>query len=292
MLTNEIKMIIEQAQREFRPHQLINSMNQQVDCSSTIPVVICADLNSLPESGVIEYLRTGKILANHVDFKELGYDSCLQKINTSDKPSELSHNLKLDCAYDKEITPYTNYTYDFKGMIDYIFYSRNLLKTVGLLGPLDIDWIKNNRIVGFPHPHVPSDHLPLMVELELFNPSTSNNSNNNNNSNMSLNTNNMMSLQQQSHNFHYQSNNGNGMRNNNHSHHNSNTNNHHHSNSNSNTNSNQNLNNNSSSSTSSSSNMGHQMSNGTNNNNNNTSSSNSLINNNNSFNYLHSNVRK
>jgi CCR4-NOT transcription complex subunit 6 len=112
MLTNEIKMIIEQAQREFRPHQLA-SQNQPVDCSSTIPVVICADLNSLPESGVIEYLRTGKILANHVDFKELGYDSCLQKINTSDKPSELSHNLKLDCAYDKEITPYTNYTLVF-----------------------------------------------------------------------------------------------------------------------------------------------------------------------------------
>jgi CCR4-NOT transcription complex subunit 6 len=113
MLTNEIKMIIEQAQREFRPHQL-TSQNQPVDCSSTIPVVICADLNSLPESGVIEYLRTGKILANHVDFKELGYDSCLQKINTSDKPSELSHNLKLDCAYDKEITPYTNYTLVFE----------------------------------------------------------------------------------------------------------------------------------------------------------------------------------
>jgi hypothetical protein len=64
--------------------------------------------------------------------------------------------------------------YDFKGMIDYIFYSRQLLRTVGLLGPLDSDWIKSNRIVGFPHPHVPSDHLPLMVELELV--SNSNNS--------------------------------------------------------------------------------------------------------------------
>lgn len=108
MLTNEIKLIIEQATREFLPHKL--SSNQTVDCSSCIPVVICADLNSLPESGVIEYLRTGKILANHVDFKDLGYDSCLQKINTSDRPSELSHNLKLECAYDKDLMPYTNYT--------------------------------------------------------------------------------------------------------------------------------------------------------------------------------------
>lgn len=166
MFTNEIKQIVEQANREFRPH--LNQNNQQIDLSTSIPVVICADLNSLPESGVIEYLRGGKILANHNDFKDLGYDSCLQKINQSDKPSELSHNLKLECAYEKEVMPYTNYTFDFKGMIDYIFFSRQLMRTVGLLGPLDIDWIKSNRIVGFPHPHVPSDHLPLMVELELF----------------------------------------------------------------------------------------------------------------------------
>jgi CCR4-NOT transcription complex subunit 6 len=102
MFTNEIKVIIEQAGREFK------AQSQNVDLN--IPVVICADLNSLPDSGVIEYLRTGRIQANHVDFKELGYDLCLQKINTSDKPSELSHNLKLDCAYDKELMPYTNYT--------------------------------------------------------------------------------------------------------------------------------------------------------------------------------------
>jgi hypothetical protein len=58
--------------------------------------------------------------------------------------------------------------YDFKGVIDYIFYSRNSMRTLGLLGQIDPDWIKTNKILGFPHPHVPSDHLPLIVELELF----------------------------------------------------------------------------------------------------------------------------
>lgn len=177
MFTNEIKQIIEQANREFRPH--LNPTNAPIDLSTNIPVVICADLNSLPDSGVIQYLREGKILANHNDFKDLGYDSCLQKINQSDKPSELTHNLKLECAYDKEIMPHTNYTFDFKGMIDYIFYSRQQMRTVGLLGPLDMDWIKSNRVVGFPHPHVPSDHLPLMVELELFTNSSNGQHNNN-----------------------------------------------------------------------------------------------------------------
>lgn len=161
MLTNELKQIVEQATREFRPN------THPIDAQS-IPVVICADLNSLPESGVIEYLRSGKISANHIDFKDLGYESCLQRINASDKPSELCHNLKLECAYDKEIMPFTNFTYDFKGVIDYIFYSKNTMRTLGLLGQLDPEWIKTNKVVGFPHPHVPSDHLPLIVEFELY----------------------------------------------------------------------------------------------------------------------------
>ncbi len=98
MFTNEIKQIIEQATREFKPNQnsLSSSNTNNKSDELNIPVVICADLNSLPESGVIEYLRTGKILANHTDFKDLGYDSCLQKISTSDKPSELTHNLRYD----------------------------------------------------------------------------------------------------------------------------------------------------------------------------------------------------
>jgi CCR4-NOT transcription complex subunit 6 len=119
MFTNELKAIIEQAAREFQPQKITANSNAPVDCSCSIPVVVCADLNSLPESGVIEYLRTGRILANHNDFKELGYDSCLQKINTSDRPSELSHNLKLDCAYEKDLMPYTNYTYVLSRLFDF-----------------------------------------------------------------------------------------------------------------------------------------------------------------------------
>jgi mRNA deadenylase 3'-5' endonuclease subunit Ccr4 len=56
-----------------------------------------------------------------------------------------------------------------------------LLNTLGLLGPLDPEWLKENKIVGCPHPHVPSDHFPLLVEFELLqsrenNPSQSTNS--------------------------------------------------------------------------------------------------------------------
>ncbi len=63
------------------------------------------------------------------------------------------------------------FRYDFKGIIDYVFYSSPLMRVLGVLGPLDPEWLQSNKIVGCPHPNVPSDHFSLLVEFEL-NPTT------------------------------------------------------------------------------------------------------------------------
>lgn len=60
--------------------------------------------------------------------------------------------------------------FDFKGIIDYIFYGREMIRTLGVLGPLEQSWFEENHILGCPHPQIPSDHLPLLVQFEL-NPS-------------------------------------------------------------------------------------------------------------------------
>ena len=59
------------------------------------------------------------------------------------------------------------FRFDFKGIIDYVFYSSQLLRVLGVLGPMDPNWLKANKIVGCPQPNVPSDHFPLLVEFEL-----------------------------------------------------------------------------------------------------------------------------
>jgi CCR4-NOT transcription complex subunit 6 len=41
------------------------------------------------------------------------------------------------------------------------------MSIMGLLGSLDPEWIKENKVPGFPHPNVPSDHIPLLVEMEM-----------------------------------------------------------------------------------------------------------------------------
>ncbi|XP_052130252.1 CCR4-NOT transcription complex subunit 6-like [Frankliniella occidentalis] len=159
MLSNELKGILDQAAHSFRPGHKADP--------AAIQLLLCGDFNSLPDSGVIEFLTSGRVSADHADFKELGYKSVLQKISGCEKPNEFTHSFKLASAYSEDIMPFTNYTFHFKGIIDYIFYSKQSMTPLGLLGPLASEWLRDNKVVGCPHPHVPSDHFPLLVELEM-----------------------------------------------------------------------------------------------------------------------------
>lgn len=57
--------------------------------------------------------------------------------------------------------------YDFKGIIDYIFYTKDHFNLLGNLEMISEDWLKKEKVPGCPHPHIASDHFPLLVELEL-----------------------------------------------------------------------------------------------------------------------------
>uniref|UniRef100_A0A4W5Q6T3 poly(A)-specific ribonuclease n=1 Tax=Hucho hucho TaxID=62062 RepID=A0A4W5Q6T3_9TELE len=144
---------------------------------SSIPIVLCADLNSLPDSGVVEYLSNGGVAENHKDFRELRYNEALSNFSCQGKngPSDgsITHSFQLKSAYQGSLMSYTNYTYDFKGVIDYIFFSETHMSVAGLLGPLESQWLTDNNITGCPHPHIPSDHFSLLAQLELHPPVTS-----------------------------------------------------------------------------------------------------------------------
>ncbi|KAK0075482.1 hypothetical protein PV326_011537, partial [Microctonus aethiopoides] len=140
LLSNEIRSILDQVGQSFRP-----------DCkfdSSNVHLLLCGDFNSLPDSGVIEFLTSGRVASDHRDFKNLDYKSCLQKISGStDNPNEFTHPLKLASAYSEDIMPHTNYTFHFKAIIDYIFYSKQSMVPLGLLGPYNEDWFRYQGVV-------------------------------------------------------------------------------------------------------------------------------------------------
>ena len=72
----------------------------------------------LYDPGVVEYLSNGGVAENHKDFKELRYNECLTNFSCNGKngnsDGSITHSFQLKSAYDSNLMPYTNYTYDFK----------------------------------------------------------------------------------------------------------------------------------------------------------------------------------
>ncbi|GAA5835565.1 hypothetical protein JCM11251_002965 [Rhodosporidiobolus azoricus] len=125
---------------------------------SKIPTVICGDFNSVPDSGVYEFLQSGRIDPEHEDFMSHVYGNYTSE--------GLNHRLNLKSAYSHvNELPFTNYTPGFKGTIDYVWYTAPSLAVTGLLGDVDTSYV--GRTVGFPNCHFPSDHLPLLSEFKI-----------------------------------------------------------------------------------------------------------------------------
>lgn len=108
MLIHELKRIAQQASTQYRD---LGQADGCVDTANAIPLVFCADLNSLPNSAVIEFLSSGTIAADHADFKEIPYKDCLRKLSTTpENTTHYNHPFKISKAYPDDLMPYTNYT--------------------------------------------------------------------------------------------------------------------------------------------------------------------------------------
>jgi len=113
-----------------------------------IPLIICGDFNSVPSSGVFEFLANGTVPPDHPDFM-----SHLYGRYTIDG---LRHRLGLKSANATAgEAPLTNYTPSYQGEIDYIWYSTANLAVNAVLGEVDRGYLE--KVVGFPNAHFPSE---------------------------------------------------------------------------------------------------------------------------------------
>ena len=94
-----------------------------------MPVMICGDLNSLPDSGVLEFLLNSRLSSAHTDFGQHDYSRYLNQ-------RTLQHSLRLASPYPTSL-PFTNYTETFKGVIDYILFTSGSLLPLSVLSPVD-----------------------------------------------------------------------------------------------------------------------------------------------------------
>lgn len=131
------------------------------DDGHKIPTILCGDFNSMPGSGVYEFLSKASVPGNHEDFKGHIYGDYTA--------NGLSHKHALKSAYaNVGELPFTNYTPNFDGVLDYIWYNSNALAVTGLLGEVDRSYLE--KVVGFPNAHFPSDHICILGEFRVKHP--------------------------------------------------------------------------------------------------------------------------
>jgi len=120
-----------------------------------IPIVVAGDFNSGLDSGVYNLLVNGALSSDHSDFETYKYGN-LSTHGTS-------HNLNLASSYGPiGEPPFTNYTGNFVGVLDYIMYTKDLLSVSKVLQPVEEDTIRVSRL---PNVFMPSDHISLVAEF-------------------------------------------------------------------------------------------------------------------------------
>ena len=139
--------------------QIIEYIEEQYDKEANI--IICGDLNSLPESKVIDFIKTNNI--------KHGFYKNQEKIMKWNEKISKNRKISLHSVYSKYkktgYPKFTNYTERFKGVLDYIFYN-----SYSLLSPyqmLKLPRLDKRGEKGIPNSYHPSDHLPILVEFYL-----------------------------------------------------------------------------------------------------------------------------
>ena len=127
-----------------------------------VGVVLCGDLNSLPDSGVVQLLANGTLPSSHPDWNSPGEKpeqkakkNCLKMMSYSHK-----FNLQSSCGSPE----YTNYTEGFVGLLDYIFASKKFFDVESIVPIPSKEEVQ--RYTALPSPVLPSDHIALICELK------------------------------------------------------------------------------------------------------------------------------
>jgi len=136
--------------------------------NSTVAAIFCGDFNSTPSTGVYEMFQNGRLDAEHRDWKPEA-----EQVDDDDSedegPAEALVVQGINLTFSKRLRSacppigYTTLTHKFRGMLDHIFISDDLI--VDRVVPMPRHDLVT-KYTGLPSPICPSDHLPLICELK------------------------------------------------------------------------------------------------------------------------------
>ena len=136
-----------------------------VNRGTNLPLIICGDFNSTPDTAVYDLLSRQTVHPGHPD------------VNTNDdvpnvlpEAMNITHSFQLGSAYQSVMgdEPWvTNFTQNFKGVLDYIWYSAPNLRPLAVAPiPEEKELTKNGE--ALPSTEFSSDHVMLIADMQFI----------------------------------------------------------------------------------------------------------------------------
>lgn len=133
-----------------------------------VPLLLCGDFNSEPESAVYEYLMSGMIASNRPELSHTMSQGDSGNVRILPDTHHLTHDLSLASALSTTLgdePAFTNYTARFKGTLDYIYYTPSRLRVLAANAMPDEADLRASSGEGLPSACYPSDHLMLCCDV-------------------------------------------------------------------------------------------------------------------------------
>lgn len=139
--------------------------------TNTLPLVLTGDFNSTPDTAVYDLISRQQVHPGHPDMNN--EDAILA--NTLPDASNISHSFRLGSAYNAVMghEPWvTNFTVNFQGVLDYIWYSALHLRPLAV-APVPPKEQLTRCGSALPNTEHSSDHVMLIADFQLIQGSVS-----------------------------------------------------------------------------------------------------------------------
>ncbi|KAI6659768.1 2',5'-phosphodiesterase 12-like [Oopsacas minuta] len=123
-------------------------------------VLLCGDFNSTPDTGLIQFVQTGMIESNNIDWQPWALNVPTKFVFPG---IAMSHSLQLFNACGP--TPFTHFAGHYTGTLDYIYCDTQHFK-IHDVAPMPALW-EVSKETALPNTWFPSDHLPIVCTLNI-----------------------------------------------------------------------------------------------------------------------------
>eukprot|EP00526_Cylindrotheca_closterium_P006296 CAMPEP_0113621296 /NCGR_PEP_ID=MMETSP0017_2-20120614/10877_1 /TAXON_ID=2856 /ORGANISM="Cylindrotheca closterium" /LENGTH=600 /DNA_ID=CAMNT_0000531027 /DNA_START=234 /DNA_END=2036 /DNA_ORIENTATION=+ /assembly_acc=CAM_ASM_000147 len=148
--------------------QLLQELENFVLSRGTnLPLMICGDFNSTPDTAVYDLLARQTVHPGHPDVNVTVGDDVP---NVLPDPMNITHSFQLGSAYQTvlgEEPVQTNYTTNFKGVLDYAWYSVQNLRPISA-APIPDEGILTRHGEALPSTEFSSDHIMLISDMQIL----------------------------------------------------------------------------------------------------------------------------